>query len=57
MTIRWASQNVDQWLEELNPEVAPTMFGTNDLVSLELPEYLEPSSRVAGEDTAEDRVH
>ena len=39
MTIRWAHQNVDKWLKELNPEVALMMFGTNDLGSLELPEY------------------
>jgi hypothetical protein len=39
MTIRWAHQNVDQWLKDLNPEVALMMFGTNDLGSLELPEY------------------
>lgn len=39
MTIRWAHQNVDKWLKKLNPEVALMMFGTNDLGSLELPEY------------------
>jgi hypothetical protein len=39
MTIRWADQNVDKWLEDLNPEVALMMFGTNDLGSLELAEY------------------
>ena len=39
MTIRWAQQNVDQWLKRLNPEVALIMFGTNDLHSLELDEY------------------
>ena len=39
MTIRWAHQNVAKWLKELNPEVALMMFGTNDLGSLELPEY------------------
>ena len=39
MTIRWAHQNVDRWLKELNPEVALMMFGTNDLGSLGLPEY------------------
>jgi hypothetical protein len=39
MTIRWAHQNVDKWLKDLNPEVALMMFGTNDLGSLELPEY------------------
>jgi len=39
MTIRWAHQNVDKWLKDLNPEVALMMFGTNDLGSLELKEY------------------
>jgi lysophospholipase L1-like esterase len=39
LTIRWAHQNVDRWLKQLNPEVALLMFGTNDLGSLELPEY------------------
>jgi lysophospholipase L1-like esterase len=39
MTIRWAHENVDQWLKELNPEVALIMFGTNDLGSLDLAEY------------------
>jgi hypothetical protein len=39
MTIRWADQNVDKWLKDLNPEVALMMFGTNDLSSLELAEY------------------
>jgi lysophospholipase L1-like esterase len=39
MTIRWAHQNVDKWLQDLNPEVALMMFGTNDLSSLDLPEY------------------
>jgi lysophospholipase L1-like esterase len=39
MTVRWAHQNVDQWLEDLNPEVALIMFGTNDLRRLDLAEY------------------
>jgi lysophospholipase L1-like esterase len=39
MTIRWADQNVDTWLRELNPEVALIMFGTNDLTSLGVDEY------------------
>jgi lysophospholipase L1-like esterase len=39
MTIRWAHQNVDKWLKDLNPEVALMMFGTNDLGGLELKEY------------------
>ncbi len=39
MTIRWAHQNVDDWLKNLNPEVALIMFGTNDLGPVELEEY------------------
>jgi len=39
MTIRWAHQNVDKWLKDLNPEVALMMFGTNDVGSLELKDY------------------
>ncbi len=39
MTIRWAHQNVGQWLDDLNPEVTLIMFGTNDLNSLDLAEY------------------
>ena len=39
MTIRWARQNVDTWLKDLNPEVALIMFGTNDLGGLEVQEY------------------
>ncbi len=31
MTIRWAHQNVGNWLDDLNPEVTLMMFGTNDL--------------------------
>lgn len=39
MTIRWAHENVDAWLKDLNPEVALIMFGTNDLGPLEVKEY------------------
>jgi len=38
-TIRWAFENVEQWLRRLNPETALIMFGTNDLHTLELDEY------------------
>jgi len=38
-TVRWASENVDQWLHDLNPETVLIMFGSNDLHSLELDEY------------------
>jgi len=39
MTIRWAHENVDAWLKDLNPEAALLMFGTNDLGQLEAAEY------------------
>ncbi len=39
MTIRWAHENVDTWLKDLNPEVALIMFGTNDLGPLNVDEY------------------
>ncbi len=39
MTVRWAHENVDAWLKELNPEAAVIMFGTNDLDQLDLEEY------------------
>ena len=39
MTIRWAHQNIDKWLAQLNPETALIMFGTNDLTSVGLEEY------------------
>jgi len=38
-TIRWAYDNIDGWLERLNPEAALIMFGTNDLNSVGLEEY------------------
>lgn len=38
-TIRWADENVAQWLRKLNLETALIMFGTNDLHALELEEY------------------
>lgn len=46
MTIRWAAENVDDWLKRLNPEVALIMFGTNDLVALELEEYERTTRQV-----------
>lgn len=39
MTIRWADENVDAWLDRLNPEAAVIMFGTNDLNELQADEY------------------
>jgi hypothetical protein len=38
-TIRWAHENLGQWLKKLDPEVALIMFGTNDLHSLDVDEY------------------
>lgn len=46
MTIRWALENVDRWLEKLEPEVALIMFGTNDLNSVPLEEYEKASREV-----------
>jgi hypothetical protein len=45
-TIRWAHDNVDTWLQKLNPEVAVIMFGTNDLHSLEADEYASKMRQV-----------
>jgi GDSL-like Lipase/Acylhydrolase family len=39
MTIRWAHDNVNQWLKKLNPETVLIMFGTNDLNGVPLDEY------------------
>lgn len=39
MTVRWALENVDQWLAKLNPEVALIMFGSNDVGQMEVAEY------------------
>jgi lysophospholipase L1-like esterase len=39
MTIRWADENVDQWLVKLNPEVALIMFGSNDVGQMKVEEY------------------
>jgi lysophospholipase L1-like esterase len=38
-TTRWAEENVEAWLERLDPEVALVMFGTNDLPGLTVKEY------------------
>jgi hypothetical protein len=45
-TIRWADENIDKWLKRLNPEVALIMFGTNDLHSVELEEYVQKMQQV-----------
>jgi hypothetical protein len=39
MTIRWADENIDNWLKTLNPEAVSLMFGTNDLNALGAEEY------------------
>jgi lysophospholipase L1-like esterase len=46
MTIRWAHENIDNWLARLNPEVALIMFGTNDLNSVGLEEYKDKMRQV-----------
>ena len=46
MTIRWALENVDRWLEKLEPEVALILFGTNDLGSVPLDEYEKATREV-----------
>ena len=48
MTIRWCHENIDTWLESLNPEAAIVMFGTNDLNSVPQPEYEEKLREVLG---------
>jgi hypothetical protein len=45
-TIRWAHDNVGQWLKTHNPEVAVIMFGTNDLGQLELKEFQQKTADV-----------
>ncbi len=45
-TIRWAQQNVDQWLKDLNPEVALIMFGSNDLVRVSAEQYEQTTRAV-----------
>ena len=46
MTIRWARENIDRWLERLNPEAAVMMFGTNDIGSVPLDEYEQKTREV-----------
>ena len=38
-TTRWAKEHLDAWLRKLNPEAAVILFGSNDLLSLEVEEY------------------
>lgn len=46
MTARWAAENIDDWLESMNPEVVVLMFGTNDLHSMTLEEHVETMRQV-----------
>ncbi len=46
MTIRWADDNVDQWLKRHNPDVALIMFGTNDIGQLDLKDYQQKTRQV-----------
>jgi hypothetical protein len=39
-TVRWAHEHVNEWLQRLNPEAVLIMFGTNDLNSVPLEEYV-----------------
>ena len=39
MTVRWAHDNIDRWLKDLNPEVAVIMFGSNDVGQMDVQEY------------------
>jgi hypothetical protein len=43
-TSAWAVEHIDQWLTDLDPEVAIIMFGTNDLTKLS-PEQYETNMR------------
>jgi len=46
MTIRWAHENVDKWLQAVNPEAAVILFGTNDLGGLDRKEYEQKTAAV-----------
>ena len=39
MTMRWADENVSQWLARLNPEVAVIMFGSNEVSQVDAKAY------------------
>ena len=47
-TIRWASQNVETWLKDWNPEAAILMFGTNDLNNMGTEAYEATLEEVIG---------
>jgi hypothetical protein len=46
MTIRWAHENVNEWLKKLNPEVVLIMFGSNDVGQMEVQEYEQKTREV-----------
>lgn len=46
MTIRWADEHVDAWLQKLNPEATVILFGTNDLTALDRDEYEDKLRKV-----------
>ena len=39
MTVRWAHENVDEWLRQMNPETVVIMFGSNDVRKMGAAEY------------------
>ena len=39
MTVRWAHENVDEWLGQMNPETVVIMFGSNDVRKMGAAEY------------------
>ena len=46
MTIRWAQENVANWLAALNPEVVVLMFGSNDVGQMGVEEYEQKTREV-----------
>ncbi|MGZ8938800.1 MAG: SGNH/GDSL hydrolase family protein [Limisphaerales bacterium] len=46
MTIRWAQENLTNWLASLNPEVVVLMFGSNDVGQMESEEYAQKTRDV-----------
>lgn len=46
MTIRWAHENVNDWLKRLNPEVVLIMFGSNDVGQMQVEEYEQKTREV-----------
>lgn len=46
-TVLWAGKHLDEWLKKLNPEIAVILFGSNDLLVMEQPEYRDKLRSVA----------